>query len=329
MVDLSNVLRDDTLTPSPRRAAWGRWDKLRGAWVRQFGVPSEGFHLVADSNLRQDLSASDQVMFDNQASRGVLRTSNYADPVLLDVAVQHGYAVISRDTFADHRKRRGVSGLSIYLWRSRPSGQVDFLRRDVSMPMSAVISFRQDNEQIKRMGLDPDASELTHKWYCRHEPCGESLVVVPDMRAGAPKCPECGSYLERGDKWDDPVWVKVLHGSEVVRFFFLEHGDEIILGRTAGDGVEEIASGLPDDEQSRISRRHLQIRNDAGTVFVTDLSSNGCKVSHADPTGRRRWLPPAPWPKNKEQALRARDRLRLNSTKIVIELSGRQIGRDS
>lgn len=329
VVDLSNVLRDEKLVQSRKLASWGRWVKLKGEWIRQFGPPERGFRLVADANLRQDLSAGDKVTFDRLASTGSLRISGYADPELIDLAVQLGFPVISRDSFADHMKRPGANSLHLYTWRSRPSGSVDFLRRDVSLPMSAVISFRQDHEQIKRLGLASESPELDYKWFCRHTPCPESLVVVPDMHSGKAKCPSCESFLERGDRWHDPVWIKVLHGNQVVRYFFLEHGDEVVLGRQAANGVEEIAADLPEDEQSRVSRRHLVLRNDAGTLLVTDVSSNGCKVSHADPTGRRRWMPPAPWPQNKEQALRERDRLRLSSTKLVIELSGRQIGRDS
>jgi hypothetical protein len=326
VVDLSNVTRDASLGFSYDKAAWSRWERLQSAWIRETGTGA--FVLVADDTLRPRLSRADQVRYDQALQSGHLVEcpTTETDGTLLARAVADQCAVISRDAFIDHRREPGVTELAVFKW-SATRGRVTFRRISMERPLSLVESRRIDKQELLKMGLDSNSPVLDQPWRCTNAGCSADLVVYPNVRKGDPRCPSCDSFLTSDRPWKEPVWVKILVGDEVCVQQLLEDGDEVILGRESSPDVLDVSAFLDGSEQSRISRRHLLLRNEGGHIRAEDLdSTNGTTVA-SPVVGKRQWLPPARWPAGQSAGVSAGARIRLGGTALRIELSGRRVGR--
>src|SRR3954470_24283446 len=99
IVDLSNVCRDESLSDSPNRAAWSRFERLMQAWREQIEPNPQGIAL-ADENLRFLFGPADRREFELAERSGLVRVvSGAADTEILRWAETSGASVLSKDRF--------------------------------------------------------------------------------------------------------------------------------------------------------------------------------------------------------------------------------------
>ncbi|MEI6620742.1 MAG: FHA domain-containing protein [Actinomycetes bacterium] len=327
LVDLSNVCRDESLGFSTEKASWPRWIRLEAAVRGHLGAET-AFHLIADTNLREFLSRSDQARFDLGVRDKSIETSATADQLILDDAINRGAFVLSNDGFTDYMKMPGVLDLHILRWGVR-MGSVLVTEVRLQAPHSVLITERVEQEEVKRKWANP--RDLDRKWRCRNDTCIEGLVLIPKMREGSALCPSCESYLSDEGKWRDAAMVKILCGSSEIGRLTLEDGDRCTVGRL-DDGVAgfDPSAHLAPAEADKISRRHLELRNEQGRILVEDLeSTNGSEVLTPTESRLRRkgWRPGVRMRPGTVVTLRRGTRVRLGGTRVVVELSGRRFGR--
>lgn len=223
-VDLSNVAKDELLGYSTEHAAMSRWDRLKAVWTRERPAPPATFLLIADSSLVRALSAGDRTRLAQLVERGQAVVVPDADVEVLRRAVHSCGVALSNDRYVDHRKTEGLDRAQLVGWVVR-GDSIRLQQRSLERLLSAVISARAKKQALKDLGLREDAPELDYRWFCRNDGCSTDLVVLPLLTRGNVTCPDCGSFLDRGDPWSDPIWLKVLHDGKEVRRFVLEAGE--------------------------------------------------------------------------------------------------------
>lgn len=326
-VDLSNVCRDESLGFSSERASWQRWTKLRTLVQKRLGDDA-AFHLVADGNLRKMLSRSEQVAFDQARQAGTLESSDEADLVLLQGALDVGGVVVSNDNFTDYMKLDGIRNLRIIRWGMR-AGAIMFSEAPLVPPHSVLITERQEREELKRHWAK--SADLQHRWSCPDAHCREDYILVPNFRHGDPLCPSCESFLVESGEWRDAAMVKVLVDGEVVERRILEDGDSIGIGLLPADKSHLDLSGqLGADLLERVGAEHLEVRNVEGRLIVADLVSSTGSVVLVPSDSRlkkRTWQPGRTIQPGRAVELKRGMRVRLGQTTVVVERSGRSFGR--
>ena len=153
-----------------------------------------------------------------------------ADVELLQQASCEGGTVVSNDRFVDHLKMPNLDGVTLVGWVVR-GDSVLLQERSLERLRSAIISARSQKQKLKDMGLAENSPELAFRWYCREPTCGTDLIAIPAMSRGSAVCPTCGAYLDKGAPWQQPLWLKLMHGQEEVNRFVLEDGESIFVGR--------------------------------------------------------------------------------------------------
>lgn len=301
VVDLSNVARDRSLGESSHLADLGRWYRLRAAF--RDGVDSSAdFQLIADATLRRDLSRVDQTEFDRLAQAGVVTVVPDADVEVLARAIDHAGAALSNDRFVDHRRIEGLARAHLMGWVARgPS--IRIVARPLERLLSAVISQRALQQELKDAGLTEDSPELRNRWTCVDPACLRDLVAIPQMKAGSARCPECDSYLDRGAPWRRPVWLKVLDPTGDLARFVLEEDDEFPLAELlAARGVGSREGG--NTSITALIPEGLFVRNRMGIVYIY-LVPGGLEVRLRYPASgeRNRHSPPVPAPVDQWVAL--------------------------
>lgn len=320
VVDLSNVARDRSLGESSHLADLGRWYRLRAAF--RGGVdPSADFQLVADASLRQDLSRVDQTEFDRLVQEGVVTVVPDADVEVLARAIDHAGAALSNDRFVDHRRIEGLTRARLTGWVAR-GASIRIVARPLERLLSAVISQRALEQELKDAGLTGDSPELQTKWTCVDPACLRDLVAVPRMRAGSARCPQCDSYLDRGAPWRRPSWLKVLDATGDLARFVLEEDDEFPLtealamrGLQSRDGENvSIAALIPEG---------VYVRNRMGAVHIYLLSpALGVRLRYPASGQRNRHSPPVPAPVDQWIALTTGLKVLLGPSGAILQLAG-------
>ena len=320
VVDLSNVARDRSLGASSHLADLGRWYRLHAAFRAEVD-PSADFQLVADASLRQDLSRVDQTEFDRLVREGDVTVVPDADVEVLARAIDHAGAALSNDRFVDHRRIEGLTRANLMGWVARGSS-IRIVARPLERLLSAMISQRALQQELKDAGLTDDSPELRTRWTCVDPACLLDLVAVPRMKAGSARCPQCNSYLDRGAPWRRPVWLKVLNATGDLARFVLEDNDELPLvealamrGVQSRDGENlSIAALIPEG---------VYVRNRLGAVHVYLLSqASGVRLRYPASGQRNLHSPPVPAPVDHWVALTTGLKVVLGPAGTTLQLAG-------
>lgn len=320
-VDLSNVSKDASLGASENHAALHRWERLRAEWLRVRGRAD--FVLVADRSLLTALSRVEQARLNALVSAGQAMIVDDADTEVLRRAMAtEGYA-LSNDRFVDHRRLQGLQKAHLVGWVARGDG-IRFQERSLARLLSVLVSRRADKQALKELGLQEDSTLLQRKWFCRNAGCNRDLVASPRVVRDAPTCPACGGFLEAGDTWRVPLWLKVLHGDVELLRTVLEDGEHLILGNGTDGATLPLASGAASQpDVLRLSDRHAEFANVDGHLLVTDLgSAHGTSIRLPAARERNLLLPPGPLLSHQPTLVPAGAKVVLARTRITCQLSG-------
>ena len=323
-VDLSNVAKHELLGYSQHHAALSRWDRLRSVWLRTRGEPRR-FELIADDSLPKALSRQDQIRLQDLVHREELLLVPDADVELLREASRVGGTVVSNDRFVDHLRMPNIERIKLVGWTVRGSN-VLLIERPLERLRSAIISARLQKQQLKDAGLSEDSAELGFRWYCNESGCDNDLVPIPAIRRGAPVCPSCDAYLERGDRWRNPIWIKIMHRDEVVNRFVLEDGESVFVGRgTDADTVSLAEDFKHASDVLALGHKHVELQNRDGRLYVADQgTARGTSVRYPVAGHRNILSPPSPLTPGEEKLVPIGWKLVLAHTPFTIQISGRQ-----
>lgn len=279
---------------------------------------------IADSSLRAHLcTPEEQRYFDGLVRDGLLTRTRYADPVILEKAVQSPTSlVVSNDLFrAFRRSHDSLFGANRFVrWRVS-QGAVELKREDVNVwPGDVTRSIESDEVGAERETAAALAWLSSRRWRCPNPSCTvgqafpDEIPVLPVVTMGAVLCRWCRRPLDDIGRGVPSVPMVLENGMTQGLRFRLDEGASVVIGR-GGDRVLCIS----DDPQ--ISRRHIEVRLRGNEVEVRDLhSTNGSTVNRWDSrTGRENaagqlstaWTP-----------LRQRERVRMGRTQNTLRLSG-------
>ncbi len=321
-VDLSNVTKHELLGFSQHHAALSRWDRLKNEWLRTRGEHFD-FVLVADSSLYRALSHPDQRRLKELERTGDVILVGDADVEILERSVRGGGTVLSNDRFVDHLRMPGIDRVRLVGWVVRGDNLL-FVDRPLERLRSALISARAHKQLLKEAGLREDSPQLRFRWHCRDKTCGEDLVPVPAIRGDTSVCPSCGAFLERGDPWRDPVWVKIMHGQSEVNRFVLEEGEAVYVGRGADDDTISLADDFDHaSDVLALELRQIRLENRAGKLYVIGQeTTKGTALRY--PVGGQRNLmaPPVPLQSGEERVVSLGWKIVLARTPFVVQISG-------
>ncbi len=320
VVDLSNVVRDRSLGESTHLADLGRWYRLRAAF-KNGTDPSADFQLVADASLRQDLSRIEQTEFDRLVQQGIVTVVPDADVEVLNRAINQAGTALSNDRFVDHRRIEGLTRAHLMGWVAR-GASIRIVARPLERLLSAMISQRALQQELKDAGLTEDSPELRTKWTCIDPECLRDLVAVPRMKAGSARCPQCDSYLDRGAPWRRPVWLKVLDATGDLARFVLEEGDEFPL--TEALAIRGVRSRDGENvSMAELIPEGIYVRNQLGAVYIYLLSAAlGVRVRYPASGQLNRYSPPAPAPIEQWVALTTGLKVVLGPAGATLQLAG-------
>ncbi|MFG2693186.1 FHA domain-containing protein [Kitasatospora sp. NPDC048407] len=336
VVDVSNVCWSGRLPPLSRHfPLLARLELVRDAWHRQYGAHAP-LVLVADNSLRRALSAEDRQALRGLERSGELRFAPTADPVLLELARDRGWFVISDDRFRDLRRQHPwieeFPGRFLgWEWqggtaRLGPSG----IRPEPDHVVSRALEYKElKHGQHIDTRVPAHDQVLRSHWRCTTRGCVKAflwpdrLLDWPSIdRGGQVVCTCCGCPLEEaGPRGAGRLFVlsDAAGGAEFLRFP-ISVGSAVQLGR--GDlshGINLTASELrPPREVRRVSRRHLMLSLEetpnGPRAFAVDLGSGNGTVLHRS-SGRR--LEPG-----ERVPFAESDRLVLGAA-VAVRLSGR------
>lgn len=321
-VDLSNVAKHDLLGHSQHHAALLRWDRLKNEWLRSRGEPSD-FILVADSSLHRALSVPDQRRLREAEIAGNVVLVDDADTEILDRAVRAGGMVLSNDRFVDHLRLPGVNQVRLVGWVVR-GDNVILVDRSLERLRSAVISARAHKQLLKEAGLREDSPQLRFRWFCRETTCGDDLVPVPALKNGSAICPSCGAFLERGDEWRDPIWLKIMHGQIEVNRFVLEEGEAVFVGRGADDDTISLADDFDHAaDVLALDLRQIRLENRGGKLYAIGQETAKGTALRYPVGGQRNFLaPPVPLQSSEERLISLGWKIVLARTPFTVQISG-------
>ncbi|WP_344252779.1 FHA domain-containing protein [Terrabacter carboxydivorans] len=273
------------------------------------------------------MSRSDTQRLHAMTSRGEVVMVPDADTHLLALAISQRGVILSNDRFVDHLRTPGIEQARLVGWtlRDRTLCLVD---RSLDRLQSVLISQRAAKQERKQLGLIEGAPELDFKWFCRSEPCPRDMVALPRLERRRILCPQCGSYLERGEAWRSPVWLKILHGSVEIARFVLEDGDSIRVGR-ASDGATLSLAGEIElaDDVLHLDPHHLELMNEGGTTWVADLNTqHGTAMRYPASKRSNVLLPPVQLEVGREVALPLAARVVMGRTPFTVQIAGRPGG---
>lgn len=343
VVDVSNVCWSPYLPPEDRyRPHWHRLGLVLAAWRELHGAGVR-FRLVADDSLWRAFDRDDLREFRRLIDGGELLTRQVADPLVLELARDHGLHVITRDHYVDYRPAHpwiDDAADRFHCWVMGDDGRVRIEPLGIVPHSAQTVSVAIEVRDLKRVTrLDSKNSRhrriLGSRWRCVNVRCAEAsqwqgqILTWPAVSGdGEALCPSCAGILENlGPR--DPLYEVVVEdrgsGDEITRFP-LEQGTPLIVGRGAGlKGVSLDARQTPyRDAVLHVSRRHLMLRIErAGTgtrIVAVDLGSrNGTLVERWE---QKAFRPPKPVTPDKDLYLGSKDRLVLGDA-ISLRLSGK------
>lgn len=319
-VDLSNVTKDPLLGPSNAHAALSRWERLRTLWVRDRG-PAR-FTLVADASLPRALSRPDRMNLDRLIERGEAVVVPDADTEVLRQAIAAPGIALSNDRYVDHRRTAGLQGARLVGWVVR-GPNVRLQERTLDRLLSAVISARAHRQELKELGLSQRSPELRFRWTCSDPACPAGVVAVPRMMRGSAMCPECGAYLDRGEPWQNPIWIKVLHGPAEVLRFVLEDGEYVFIGSGTAEDIISLAEDADAAERPALAERHLEVENEAGVLRARDAGSTRGSAVRLPAAGERNvFRPPVALSARTFTTVGIGSKIVLTGTRLVVQIAG-------
>lgn len=271
-VDLSNVVKDQGLGGGNAHAALSRWDRLKRVWEQERPGPTE-FLLIADNSLRRAMSRAEGIRLDQMVSWEQAIFSADADIEVLRRAIEYSGSAFSNDRFVDHRRMRGLHSANLVGWIVR-GPTIRLQQRSLDRWLSVLISARAQKQDLKELGLHTDSPELKYRWFCINAACDRELVSTPRVVKGSATCPDCDAYLDQGELWQTPIWLKIQHGATEITRFVIEDGEAGYVGRGRGDDVVSLAGEQQyHKDVGLLDERHLELRNDRGRLKVRDNHS--------------------------------------------------------
>jgi hypothetical protein len=321
-VDLSNVTKHDLLGFSQHHAAFSRWDRLKNEWLRSRGDSFE-FILIADNSLYRALSNADQRKLKDAELRGEIVLAEDADTEILRRAVTGGGTVLSNDRFVDHLRMPGLDSVRLVGWAVRGDNLL-LVDRSLDRLRSAIISARAHKQLLKEAGLQEDSPQLRFRWFCRETTCSDDLVPVPAVKSDSTSCPSCGAFLEKGDEWRDPVWLKIMHGRTEINRFVLEEGENVFVGRAADDETISLADDFDHvSDVLALDLHQILLQNRGGKLYVIGQeTARGTALRY--PVGGQRNLlaPPVPVKPGEERLISIGWKIVLARTPFTVQISG-------
>ncbi|MBX7134341.1 MAG: FHA domain-containing protein [Fimbriimonadaceae bacterium] len=310
LVDLSNVCRDESISGTASgRASWRSYELLLQA-VRDAGIKIGGVHLVADRNLRYLLDSRGVSEFDRAERAGRLEATPLADERLLEYAFGaesefSGALVASMDRFDDFRRSYPEiqqNADRFVGWQSRNGILTAFLR-DMGTSSHFEMSRKEEQSEFKerRIRRQEVAKRAESSYFrCEKESCiahrlwPEHIRELPryDDRRDDFLCTRCGGVLKSvGRRRPSAQLIVFVNGAERSRIL-LQQGETLAVGRSDSEDCVGLRRLLPGDEQSAISRRHLEFRWVGPDLTVSDLGSkNGTLVVKSSGSGPGRLRP--------------------------------------
>jgi hypothetical protein len=110
---------------------------------------------------------------------------------------------------------------------------------------------------------------------------------------------------------------------EVTRFV-LEDGDQVVIGRSTGDGVISL-DGLVGDAQdlSTVEARHVELQNSEGVLRIRDNGSeHGTRIRRPAAGNLNRLSPPMPVLGSDFVVVGRGTKIVLGQSRVVVQISG-------
>ena len=337
VVDVSNVCWSPQLPPvGQRMPLWHRLDLVLDAWRELHGSDTR-FTLVADESLLRALDNGTEYL--RLRDTGELATRPVADSLILELALERGLHVLSRDHYVDHRVDHPwieSSPEKFHCW-STTDGLVRIEPLDIVPRSAQTVSQAIEVKGLWRTRLDSKNPRhrkiLGTRWKCANTLCVQAaqwqdqLLIWPAVTPnGRALCPSCNQRLI-GLGPRDPLYEAVVEHRETreeIMRFPLEVNTPVIIGRGAELKGINLAMGQ-NAAVLQVSRKHLLMRIEdvhgkTRRMVAIDLaSSNGTKVERW--AGAGGFHEPRPLTPNKETFLGSKDRLILGGA-VIIRLSG-------
>ena len=340
VVDVSNVCWSPLLPPVGRRTPfWHRLELVLFAWRELHGSGTR-FTLVADESLVRELD--EVVGYRRLRDKGEIMTRPVADSLILELARDYDFHVITRDHYVDHRAQHPwieASPTKFHCW-NMIDGRVRIEPLNVVPRSAQTVSEAIEVKYLGRTKLNSRNPQhrkiLGTRWKCVNTICVEAtqrhdqLLVWPIVNSrGTALCPSC-SFPLRAMGPHDLLYEAVVEdrsSHEEIMRFPLEVNRTVTVGR--GSSIECIDLAMHQasfgSSISKVSRQHLRMRIEDVTgrnrrMIVIDLeSSNGTAVERW--TGAEFQKPKRLSP-NRDAILGSKDRLILGGT-ICVRLSGK------
>ena len=293
IIDLSNICRDDRLSPPGSDADWNRLRALLDAIDRMEDVHYSGYYLVADRTLRGRLDAAGKRELRSAEADGYLELQEFADERLVELAFGASPLVdpilVTNDWLDDFRRSYPEldSALAV-AWEPDGNGRpLPTLRSFGTRTHHRVSRKEEEGELRRRRLLRREVQEEAARWYyqCSSKGCAvaafwpEHLDELPKFDADDRQfvCPGCGSRLKRRGERQPAVQVIVFHGDREVARLLVETGIEV--GRADDQGCIGLGRFLDGQAVASVSRKHVRVHVDGERVEIEDLASkNGTRI---------------------------------------------------
>ncbi|WDZ85082.1 FHA domain-containing protein [Micromonospora cathayae] len=308
VVDLAEVIRYQDLDAG-RPASMLRLGMVIDALARQLEEDSVPVYAVVHRALLSDadLTSNERMVVRRWADDGLVEVLDQPGDRILEVADLLGLPVLSRARFDGLRGR--------YPWVVDQPGRVVAPVPGQGGP-TFVAHVGTGTVPVAGQPSPVGAKLLARLWRCPEPGCAlfgsgggggafaDLARVVerspaaqppPTLRGGAPTCPRHGSRLGDAGARPRTEVLAVRIGGLVRRRFVLTADQPVLVGRApdAADGIV-LGQWLNDEARRWISRSHAKFELRAGTVVVTDVSTNGSGIRPGGSMAEAERIPLAP-----------------------------------
>ncbi|MFG2298761.1 FHA domain-containing protein [Streptomyces sp. NPDC048603] len=338
LVELSNVVRQKDIGPRGPRSL-RRLGLVLRALMELTRDPDVSVYLVADTSLlggwREFADRAEVRRLRRWVAEGTVEEVGDADGRILELARMTGTRVITGDRYVDHRLAHPwIQGNTWQFLRPEPrsDGTVALAAVDMGVSSAAEISRKMELDALKKQGLlGPSSTPLTEvlmrSWSCPEPRCSlydagkGGRVLLPRMRRGVPTCELHGGPLaDAGPRRGTAQLKAVVDGTCVARYTLAE-GAGVAVGRLPEPAGIALHSLLAPEVAARVSRTHVTVSAEQGSVSIRDVSSYGTRMRRAGRKGR--FGPWEPLPKGAGRAFRPGDEAEL-APGVLLTRSGRR-----
>jgi hypothetical protein len=291
LVDLSNLCRDERVLGENVCADLSLFEELRSAVDRSDAVNVSEIRAVADRSLLEILGPDHRRQLRELERSGTVEFSTLADERLLSLAFEEGSTpaplVASMDAFDDFRRAfpaiQGSTDRFVGWERTSVGAMVVFLR-DMGVHTHRRMSRKEESAELKARRLRRDSiirQAVANYYRCSNPECfvgqfwPERMTQLPmyDDASDRFVCPNCQRELTIVGARPAAVQLIVfLHGEERLRLL-VSDGERIQFGRRHTEQCFGLEAELGHDNVAAVSRRHVAVRLDGGTLLVEDLGS--------------------------------------------------------